>query len=168
MYGELPARYQSPLNSFSFAGPHAVVLLPEFNSNGDILMGDPLNNKYIFVPQTYLRSFANALGKKELGAASPQDIFYASSDAHKPVVVDPVPYVHTVEVTATTLNIRETPSASAADVGDLKRGARIKTNYLRRKGGAYTVNGVIRTDWIGFLHNGETDWVARAYTKVIV
>ena len=171
MYGKLPAAYQSPLNSLSFTGPHAVALLPEFNAAGDILMGDPLNNKYIWVPQVYLKSFANALGARDLGSSLPQRIFFGASDAHvpaPPVTPDPVPYVHTVEVTATVLNIREEPRGSSKDVGDFRHGARIKTTLLRRKGGAYTVSGVVRTDWLGFLHDGETDWVARAYTKVVV
>ena len=171
MYGQLPAAYQSPLNSLSYTGPHAVVLLPEFNPAGDVLMGDPLNDKYIYVPQVHLRNFAAALGAHDLGYSIPQRIFFAASDAHVPVVVpapDPVPYIHTVEVTASPyVNIREEPRASSADVGNLAKGARVKTTLLRRKGGAYVVAGVVRTDWLGFLHNGETDWIARAYTRVV-
>lgn len=167
MYGALPKAYRSPLNSLGFTGPHAVALLPEFQSDGDVLMGDPLNDKYIWVPQSALHTFMAALGSAELGSSS--KLFFASSDAHRPVVTDPVPYVHTVEVTASVaVNIRENPTGASADVGDFKHGARFKTTHLRRYGGRYIVNGTMRTDWLGFLHNGETDWVARAYTKVVI
>lgn len=176
-YGKLPARYQSQLNSFSFVAGHSVVLLPEFK-DGNILMGDPLSDRFTWVPERYLKAFAEELGRRELGASTPQRLFYAVSDAHvpakspalpptAPTVTDPVKYVHTVQITATTLNIRESASASSKDVGNLRRGARIKTTHLRRKGGSYTVGGTRRTDWLGFTHNGETDWVARAYTKVV-
>ena len=167
MYGALPKVYRSPLNSLSYTGPHAVALLPEFQADGDVLMGDPLNDKYIWVPQAAIRSFMAALGAAQLGSAS--KLFFASSDAHKPVVIDPVKYVHTVVVTADPyVNIRETPSAGSADVGNLNKGAKVATTWLRRYGGAYIVNGQKRTDWLGFMHNGETDWIARAYTKVVV
>lgn len=169
MYGSLPKAYRSPLNSLTFTGPHAVDLNPEFNAMGDILMGDPLNNKWVWVPQIVLSRFAEALGYREYGATSPQKIFFAASDAHvaAPAVIDPVPYVHLVEVTATTVNIREQATAASPDRGDFKRGSKIKTTQLRRHGGRYTINGVVRTDWIGFNHDGETDWVARGYTRVI-
>jgi hypothetical protein len=165
IYGALPKAYRSPLNSLGFRGPHGVDLNPEFNAGGDILMGDPLNNKWIWVPQSALHAFASALGSAEHGSA--RQLFFATSDAHKPVVTDPVRYAHTIEVTATVVNIRENPSAGSKDVGDLKHGARIKTTWLRRYGGRYIVNGHLRTDWLGFTHNGETDWIARAYTKVV-
>ena len=167
IYGSLPKIYRSKLNSLGFAGPHAVDLNPEFN-DGSILMGDPLNDKWIWVPESALKSFAAALGRKEYGTSS--KLFFATSDAHVPVptVTDPVDYVHTVQVTASPyMNIRETASAGAADVGNLAYGAKFKTTHLRRYGGRYVVNGVIRTDWLGFIHNGEEDWVARAYTKVV-
>lgn len=166
MYGALPKAYRSPHNSLGFVGPHGIYLNPEFQPDGDVLMGDPLNDSYIWVPQGALRSFAAALGAAELGSSS--KLFFASSDAHKPVVADPVDYVHTVQVTASPyVNIRETASAGAADVGNLAYGAKFKTTHLRRYGGRYIVNGTIRTDWLGFIHNGEEDWIARAYTKVV-
>jgi hypothetical protein len=166
MYGALPARYQSPLNSFSFAGPHAVYLNPEFQSDGDILMGDPLNDKFIWVPGSYLRSAAAVLAKDQTGDST--ELFWASTDAHKPVVTDPVAYIHTVKVTASPyLNIRESASAGSADVGNLAVGTKVKTTRLRRNGGRYIANGQVRTDWLGFIHNGEEDWIARAYTTVV-
>lgn len=172
MYGALPKAYHSPLNSLTFTGPHAIYLNPEFSATGDILMGDPLNNQYIWVPQSALQAFANALGSHELGASSPQRIFFATTDAHvppPPPPADPSVYVHTVEVTARPyVNIRETASASSADVGNLATGARVKTTHLCKNGGKYTVDGVVRTDWLGFMHDGEEDWIARAYTKVII
>jgi hypothetical protein len=82
MYGALPKAYRSKLNSIGFTGPHAVALLPEFNAAGDILMGDPLNDRYIWVPQAAIRSFMAALGAAELGSAS--KLFFAVSDPHKP------------------------------------------------------------------------------------
>lgn len=167
LYSALPKAYHSKLNSLGFGGPHAVDLNPEFNGSS-ILMGDPLNDHWIWVPESALKSFAAALGRKELGSSS--KLFFATTDAHVPApsVTDPVKYVHTVEVTASPfVNIRENPTAASADVGNLNHGARFKTTYLRRYGGRYTVNGVVRTDWLGFPHNGETDWVARAYTKVV-
>jgi len=167
MYGALPKIYRSPLNSLGFTGAHAVALLPEFQADGDVLMGDPLNDKYIWVSQSALHSFMAALGAHEFGNSS--KLFFASSDAHVPVVTDPVDYVHTVQVTAQPyVNIRETASAGSADVGNLAYSAKFKTTHLRRYGGRYIVNGTIRTDWLGFLHNGEEDWVARAYTKVVI
>lgn len=166
MYGALPEQYRSPLNSLSFRGPHAVYLNPEIQNDGDILMGDPLNDKFIWVPPTYLRSAASVLAKNQTGDST--ELFFASSDAHVPVVTDPIPYVHTVKVTASPyVNIRESATASSADVGDLKTGATVKTTKLRRKGGSYVYKGVVRTDWLGFMHNGEEDWIARAYTTVV-
>jgi hypothetical protein len=165
MYGALPKQYRSTLNSVGFTGPHAVYVNPEFQADGDALMGDPLNGKYIWVPQSALRSFAAALGASQLGSSS--KLFFATTDAHKPAVTDPVAYVHTVQVTADRLNIRESPSAGSLDVGNLAKGYRLKTTHLRRYGGRYIVNGTIRTDWLGFSHNGETDWIARAYTKIV-
>ncbi len=165
IYGALPKTYRTPLNSQSFVGPHAVDLNPEFN-DGKILMGDPLNDKFIWVPEAALKSFAVALGKKDYGSIN--KLFFATTDPHVPVQADPVKYVHTVVVTADPyLNIRESATAASADVGNLTKGTQIKTLYLRRSGGRYVVNGVVRTDWLGFLHNGETDWVARAYTRVV-
>ncbi len=167
MYGALPKEYRSPLNSLSYRGPHGVYLTPEINGSGSILMGDPLNGKFIWVPAGYLHNFASALGAVEYHSSS--KLFFATSDPHKPVVTDPVKYAHTVVVTADPyLNIRETPSAGAKDVGNLKKGAKIKTTWLRRQGGRYIVNGTMRTDWLGFTHDGETDWIARAYTKVVI
>jgi len=167
VYGALPKAYRSPLNSLGFVGPHAVYLNPEFQDDGDALMGDPLNDKYVWVPQSALRSFAAALGAAELGSAS--KLFFATSDSHEPVVTDPVGYAHTVQVTARPyVNVREAPSAGSADVGNLAYGVKFKTTRLRRYGGRYIVNGTIRTDWLGFTHNDEEDWVARAYTKVVV
>lgn len=168
MYGALPRIYRSKLNSLGFTGPHAAVLLPEFRaSDGATLFGDPLNDRYIWVPQSAVRSFMAALGAAELGSAS--KLFFATSDPHKPVVTDPVKYAHTVVVTADPfVNIRENPSAGSADVGNLNKGAKVTTTWLRRYGGAYIVGGQKRTDWLGFTHNGETDWIARAYTKVVI
>jgi len=166
MYGALPKAYHSTVNSIGFTGAHAIYLNPEFNANGDVLMGDPLNNKFIWVPQAALHSFAAALGAHELGSSS--RLFFAASDPHKPVVSDPVPYVHTVRITADPyVNIRETPSAGYAAVGNLNKGVTVKTTHLRRYGGRYIVGGQLRTDWLGFMHNGEEDWIARAYTTVV-
>lgn len=168
MYGALPQRYRSPLNSLTFRGPHAVYLSPEFQSDGDILMGDPLNDKFIWVPQSALHTFAATLGQDEWQNYA--RLFFATSDPHKPVVAptDPAPYVHTVRVTASPyLNVRESPTAGSNDVGNLAHGATVKTTRIRRFGGRYIVDGHVRTDWLGFMHNGEEDWIARAYTTVV-
>jgi hypothetical protein len=171
MYGALPKAYRSPLNSLSFRGAHAIDLNPEFDSAGKILMGDPLNDKWIWVPATALKAFAEALGRKEFGASTPQPIFFATSDPHTaapPPVPDPVPYVHKVVVTTDGVNKRDTPSTAAAVHGQFSHGNSFTTTYLRRHGGRYVINGVVRTDWVGFT-NGKygTDWVARAYTTVV-
>jgi hypothetical protein len=171
LYGALPKAYHSPLNSGTFEGPHAVYLNPEFKST-ELLMGDPLNDKFIWVPQIALERYANALGSREYGASHPQKVFYAASDAHVPVVppvTDPVPYKHKVKVTASpTLNVRSGPSAGTPTVSpDLKNGTIVTTTQLRRSGGRYVINGTVRTDWLGFIRDGKTVWIARGYTVLV-
>jgi len=169
MYSALPKAYHSKVNSLGFGGAHAVYLNPEFNADGSVLMGDPLNEKFIWVPQAALRSFANALGAHELGASSPQRIFFASTDPHVIVVnPDPQRYAHKVKVTTPTLHVRTSPTTTAKTIApDLHAGDTVTTTWLRKRGGAYTVSGTIRTDWLGFPRAGKTVWIARAYTKVI-
>jgi hypothetical protein len=170
LYSALPKAYHSKVNSLGFGGAHAVYLNPEFNTDGYVLMGDPLNDKWIWVPQAALRSFANALGAHEKGAHNPQPIFFATSDAHVPVtVVDPQKYVHKVKATAKpTLNVRTSPTTTAKTIApDLKFGEVITTTWLRKRGGAYTVNGTIRSDWLGFTRSGKTVWIARGYTTIV-
>jgi hypothetical protein len=171
MYSALPLAYHSPLNSHNFGGPHCVYINPEHNSSGEWLMGDPLNDHFIWVPQAALLRYANALGSNQLGASIPQRIFFSVTDAHVPAVIptDPKPYVHTVQVTASpTLNVRAQPTTTAAIVAPaLAHGQTIKTTLLRVNGGKYVVGGVVRQDWLGFLRNGKTLWVARGWTKLI-
>jgi hypothetical protein len=170
MYSALPKAYHSKINSLNFGGPHAVELQPEFNAAGDILMGDPLNEKFIWVPEAALRAFANALGSHDLGASNPQRIFFAASDAHVPVTVtDPQKYAHKVKVTAKpSLNVRTSPTTTAKTVSpDLHTGDVVTTTWLRKRGGSYTVNGTIRTDWLGFTRAGKTVWIARGYTTIV-
>lgn len=160
IYGSLPRAYRTKLNSLTFVGPHAVYLNPEFNQYGDILMGDPLNDRFIWVPQAALAAFANALGSKELGSGK---VFFATTDPHTPPTL--VPYVRTV-VTTANVNIRESASAASTKVGVLTKGTKVTTRVIQKKGGYYTVNGVRRRDWLGIVRNGETDWIARGYTKL--
>lgn len=170
MYSALPKAYHSKVNSLSFGGPHAVYLNPEFNANGDVLMGDPLNDHFIFVPQAALRSFANALGSHELGASNPQRIFFAYGDPHVPVVdPDPQRYVHKVKATAKpTLRVRKEPTTSAPVIAPaLDPGTVVTTTWLRKRGGKYVVGGTIRTDWLGFTRAGKTVWIARGYTTIV-
>ena len=170
LYGALPKAYHTPHNSQGFAGAHSVYLNPEVDAHGSILMGDPLNDEWIWVPQAALAAFANALGSSQLGASNPQRIFFATSDPHVPAVTpsDPQPYIHTVQVTATpNLNVRAQPNTSSAIVGSLATGAKVSTTALRVRGGAYSVSGVVRTDWLGFTFKGATAWIARAYTKLV-
>jgi len=170
LYSALPKAYRSKVNSLGFGGPHSVELQPEFNANSDILMGDPLNDHFIWVPQAALHAFANALGAAELHASNPQRIFFATSDAHVPVgTVDPQKYAHKVKVTAKpTLHVRTSPTTTAKTIApDLKTGETVTTTWLRKRGGSYTVNGTIRTDWLGFTRAGHTVWIARGYTTIV-
>jgi hypothetical protein len=172
-YGKLPniRMYQTDYN---FNGWHAVVVVKcvsRKDHNGRIVPGvlvrdpdhaspaRPERPQSTFWPdhiwvETYVRGSSGGV---------------ACWPKYKKVIppADPSPYVHTVEVTASTLNIRESATGASADVGNLPKGTRIKTTHIRRNGGVYTLNGVKRTDWLGFSHNGETDWVARGYTKLI-
>jgi len=84
MYGALPKQYRSPFNSPTFDGPHAMYLNPEQNVDGDVLTGDPLNKDFIWIPQSALRSFAQALGVHE--GFSSSYIFAGTSDAHAPAI----------------------------------------------------------------------------------
>lgn len=88
--------------------------------------------------------------------------------APPPPPPDPRPYSRIVEVTAKPYaNIRSTPNATSADVGNLPTGTRIKTILIRAHGGTYMVGTTTRTDWLGFVRNGKTVWIARGYTKLI-
>lgn len=85
-----------------------------------------------------------------------------------PTPVDPSKYVHTVKVTASPyVNIRATWSAKSADVGNANHDTTISTTQIKRHGGAYIVGGRTRTDWLGFVRNGRTVWVAAGFTKLI-
>jgi hypothetical protein len=166
LYGALPKTYHSPHNSLNFGGAHAMYVNPEVNAAGSLLVGDPLEDDWKWIPQAALLAYARALGSSQLGASSPQRLFFATTDPHVPAVQpsDPMPYVHTVQVTATpNLNVRAQPTTNSAIVGSLKTGATVSTTQLRVRGGAYTVSGVVRTDWLA----SSGGWIARAYTKLI-
>jgi hypothetical protein len=80
----------------------------------------------------------------------------------------PIPYVHTVDVTARpSLNVRRAPTTAAAKVASLPHGRDVATTRLEKYGGKYAVNGVTRTDWLEVKAGTRTGWVARGYTRLV-
>jgi hypothetical protein len=80
----------------------------------------------------------------------------------------PIPYSHTVEVTARpSLNVRRAPTTASAKVGSLPYGRDVTTTRLEKYGGRYSVNGVVRTDWLEVRAGTRIGWVARGYTRQI-
>ncbi|MGV0985007.1 MAG: C1 family peptidase [Limnohabitans sp.] len=85
-----------------------------------------------------------------------------------PTPTDPSSYVHTVRVTASPyVNVRRSWSAASADVGNIAKGKTVKTTKIKKAGGVYVVNGVRRRDWLGFVQNGVTRWIARGHTTLV-
>ena len=79
-------------------------------------------------------------------------------------VVHPIPYAHTVKVTATDgrLNIREHPNTAAKMVGSYPKGNIVAVSDLEKFGGKYHVNGAARTDW----YRTRKGWIARGWTRL--
>jgi hypothetical protein len=82
------------------------------------------------------------------------------------IIEHPIPYAHTVDVTARpSLNVRKAPTTAAAKIASLAHGRDVVTLRLEKYGGRYTVNGVVRTDWLEVRVGARTGWVARGYTR---
>ena len=80
----------------------------------------------------------------------------------------PIPYAHTVDVTARpSLNVRRAPTTAAAKVASLAHGRDVVALRLEKYGGRYTVNGAARTDWLEVKAGTRTGWVARGYTRLL-
>ncbi len=80
----------------------------------------------------------------------------------------PIPYSHTVDVTARpSLNVRKAPTTAAARVGALPHGRDVATLRLEKYGGRYSVNGTTRTDWLEVKADTRRGWVARGYTRLL-
>ncbi|MHB8960741.1 MAG: SH3 domain-containing protein [Candidatus Limnocylindrales bacterium] len=80
----------------------------------------------------------------------------------------PIPYAHTVDVTARpSLNVRKAPTTAAAKIGSLANGRNAVTTRLEKYGGRYSVNGAVRTDWLEVRAGTRTGWVARGYTRLV-
>jgi hypothetical protein len=80
----------------------------------------------------------------------------------------PIPYSHTVDVTARpSLNVRKAPTTAAARVASLPHGRDVVTLRLEKYGGRYSVNGAVRTDWLEVKAGTRTGWVARGYTRLL-
>jgi Bacterial SH3 domain len=80
----------------------------------------------------------------------------------------PIPYAHTVDVTARpSLNVRKAPTTAAARVASLPHGRDVVTLRLEKYGGRYSVNGAARTDWLEVKAGTRTGWVARGYTRLL-
>jgi hypothetical protein len=80
----------------------------------------------------------------------------------------PIPYRHTVDVTARpSVNVRRAPTTAATKTGSLPQGRDVATTRLEKFGGRYSVNGTVRTDWLEVRVGTRTGWVARGYTRLI-
>ncbi len=66
----------------TFNGDHAIYLNPEFaNVSTEILVGDPLCDKFKYIPITVLKAYAEKLGRRVYGVHSLQPILYAVTRA---------------------------------------------------------------------------------------
>lgn len=100
----------------------------------------------------------------------PDDLVPKINGAWKAVdaIEHPIPYAHTVDVTARpSLNVRKGPTTAAAKVTSLAHGRDVATTRLEKYGGRYTVNGAARTDWLEVKAGTRTGWVARGYTRLL-
>ena len=80
----------------------------------------------------------------------------------------PIPYAHTVEVTARpSLNVRKAPTTAAARIASLATGRDVVTTRLEKFGGRYSVNGAARTDWLEVRAGTRSGWIARGYTRLV-
>jgi hypothetical protein len=85
------------------------------------------------------------------------------------VIEHPIPYRHTVDVTARpSLRVRKAPTTAAAKVGELAHGKDVVTTRLEKYGGKYVANGRTRTDWLEVkLSSTRRGWIARGYTRLV-
>ena len=84
------------------------------------------------------------------------------------VIVTRVPYKKTCVVTASpSLRARSGPGTNFTVVKSLSKGFRFTSAQLEKAGGAYTVGSTTRRDWLSFVLNGKTVWVARGYVKEV-
>ena len=100
----------------------------------------------------------------------PDDLVPRINGAWKAVdaIEHPIPYAHTVDVTARpSLNVRRAPTTAAAKVASLAHGRDVVTLRLEKYGGKYSVNGAVRTDWLEVRVGTRTGWVARGYTRLL-
>jgi C1A family cysteine protease len=100
----------------------------------------------------------------------PEDVVTRINGAWKAVdaIEHPIAFTHTVDVIARpSLNVRKAPTTAAAKVGSLPYGHDVVTTRLEKFGGKYSVNGVVRTDWLQVKVGTRTGWIARGYTRLI-
>lgn len=156
------------------------MFVPRRTSTG-FKVGDPLaDGRYAGCPNGYqvysfslLRRAAGALDLSGLGTSAYRPLgdgkAYILLGPKDPApVADPVVYRHKVKVLVNGLAIRNRPRTTSAKTGSFDKGQIITTTKLMRHGGRYRgPAGKVRTDWLGFTRQGRTDWVARAFTKVV-
>ena len=187
LYGKIP-RDRRWVTDMNFTGWHSVTACKYVTQNGEtgILVRDPDHASparperpnYTFWPdRIWLPAFLAMEGSNGVNGIvvwplkakvlPPIVVVPPPVVVTPPVVTDPTSYVHTVEA-IDAVSIRASATTTAVILGTLPKGARITTTMIRRSGGVYTFMSTRRTDWYGYVKDGRTVWVARAYTKFII
>jgi hypothetical protein len=175
IYGQIPKGYKQDLGFFGY---HSVLACARASVNGvpGIWVRDPDRwdhlDKAFWPDSVWVPAFVSPSSDKQSGC-----VVHPKVAKKIPAVVvapptppaDPSPYVHTVETVTPgdVLRGRAQPNATATVLNALPDKTRIKTTRLMTHGGAYTVAGRVREDWLCYVADGRNVWVARAYTKLI-
>lgn len=158
------AKIPSPYRQYSFTGYHEMAIVGvKSGDSPDIAVMDPnygwpdgstgYRPQYIWLPFAIWSVAYKAAGG-----------WAVIADAAK-VIPSRRPYVKKCTVTSNGVNVRTGPGLSYTRVTSLSRGATFISTKIETKGGRYVVNGVTRRDWLAFIRNGRTVWIARAFVR---